>query len=62
MADAMSLARRRREVGPRGVLPYARHISDTVVALDSGALMVAFKLEGAAYETADTADLNDWHL
>lgn len=62
MADAMSLARRRREVGPRGVLPYARHISDTVVALDSGALMVAFRLEGAAYETADTADLNDWHL
>lgn len=62
MADGTTRARLRREASVHAALPYARHVSDTVVALDSGALMVGFQLDGAAYETADVADLNDWHM
>jgi type IV secretion system protein VirB4 len=32
-----------------------------VVALDTGALMMSFRLSGASFETADIRDLNDWH-
>src|SRR6185312_1168568 len=42
-------------------LPYARHLTDRIVALDSGALMMSFRLDGASFETADVRDLNDWH-
>jgi type IV secretion system protein VirB4 len=43
------------------MLPYARHVTDQVVALDTGALMMCFRLDGASFETADIRDLNDWH-
>ena len=49
-----------RELDPARVLPYARHVNDQVIALDSGALMMAFALDGASFETADIRDLNDW--
>ncbi|WP_420469950.1 VirB4 family type IV secretion/conjugal transfer ATPase [Brevundimonas sp. FT23042] len=62
MADRASLSRRRREPLARPNLPFARHVSDAVVALDNGALMMSFQLDGAAFETADTRDLNDWHI
>lgn len=52
----------RREGDARSHLPYARHVNDHVVALDSGALMLVFQIEGASFETADARDLNDWHL
>jgi len=50
-----------REAGPRAVLPYARHLTSQIIRLDSGALMMSFRLEGASFETADTQDLNDAH-
>jgi type IV secretion system protein VirB4 len=50
-----------RELEARGVLPYARHLTDRVLQLDSGALATSFRLEGASFETADVADLNDAH-
>ena len=50
-----------RETELGGALPYARHVSDYVVALDSRALMICFKLDGASFETADVRDINDWH-
>src|SRR6185437_15376931 len=50
-----------RELEPRATLPYARHLTDRIVALDSGALMMSFRLDGASFETADVRDLNDWH-
>ena len=49
----------RREVDVRTYLPYARHVSSQVTALDSGALMMSWRLDGASFETADPADLND---
>ena len=54
--------RLRRESDARSHLPYARHVNDHVVALDSGALMLVFQIQGASFETADARDLNDWHL
>lgn len=39
-----------------------KKVNDHVVVLDSGALMIAFQLQGAAFETADPRDLNDWHI
>ncbi len=62
MAEGASLSRRRREPGPRPHLPYARHVNAAVIALDNGALMMSFQLLGAAFETADARDLNDWHV
>lgn len=53
--------RMRAELEPRSYLPYARHVSDTVIALDTRALMMSFRLSGASFETADIRDLNDLH-
>lgn len=51
--------RRELEAGAR--LPFARHLTETVIALDTGALMMSFRLDGASFETADIRDLNDRH-
>lgn len=50
-----------RELDPARVLPYARHVNDRVIALDTGALMLSLALDGVAFETADARDLNDLH-
>lgn len=50
-----------RETDPRGLLPYARQVTEQIVGLDTQALMISFQLEGASFETADIRDLNDWH-
>jgi type IV secretion system protein VirB4 len=52
----------RREHDPHGALPYGRHVTGQVVALDTQSLMMSFQLDGAAFETADVGDLNDWHI
>jgi type IV secretion system protein VirB4 len=62
VADARPTpARLRKEGEALTGLPYSRHAADDVVVLDSGALMMAFQIQGAAYETADSRDQNDWH-
>ena len=50
-----------REAAPEKFLPYARHIDEQMVALDSGDIMLTFELTGRAFETSDVRDLNDWH-
>ena len=60
--DSISPTRLRRETAVGSQLPYARHVNDHVVALDSGALMLVFQIDGASFETADARDLNDWHI
>ncbi|MBN9319864.1 MAG: transporter, partial [Caulobacterales bacterium] len=50
-----------REPSAEAHLPYARHVSEHVIVLDNGAMMMSFQLEGASFETADVRDLNDWH-
>jgi type IV secretion system protein VirB4 len=51
----------KRETEAAQNLPYARHVTEQIIALDDGALMVSLRLDGASFETADIADLNDWH-
>ena len=50
-----------RELEVRERLPYAHHLTDRIVRLDNGALLMSFRLDGASFETADIRDLNDWH-
>jgi type IV secretion system protein VirB4 len=50
-----------REATPEKFLPYARHVNEEMVALDSGDIMLTFEMQGRAFETADVRDLNDWH-
>lgn len=62
MVEAVSRSSLKREPSAKAALPYSRHVTDAVVALDNGALMMMFQLDGAAFETADPRDLNDWHI
>lgn len=39
-------------------LPYAHHVSDRIVALRDGTLMLVMRLSGLLFETADSDDLN----
>lgn len=59
--DRRARAALRSEAEPHPALPYARHATPEVVALDNQALMLCFALDGASFETADSRDLNDWH-
>ena len=51
----------KREGEPVVPLPYSRHVTDQIIALDTGALMAMVQLDGASFETADIRDLNDAH-
>jgi type IV secretion system protein VirB4 len=42
-------------------LPYTRHITGSVVGMRSGRMLAVLELEGAAFETADRAELNGLH-
>ena len=59
--NAVPLKVAQREADPAKFLPYARHLNEDMVALDSGDIMLTFELQGRAFETADVRDLNDWH-
>src|ERR1700759_3352162 len=49
-------ARRERPAGD--VLPYARHIDDVTLAARDGQQIQVLHLQGFAFETADTQELN----
>jgi type IV secretion system protein VirB4 len=51
----------RGELEPEALLPFSRHVTSSIIALDTGALMMSVRLDGASFETADTAELNAWH-
>jgi type IV secretion system protein VirB4 len=42
-------------------VPYAAHVSPTVVSTTFGDYVQAFRLAGASFETCDDATLNNWH-
>ena len=50
------IAHREAPAGAR--LPYARHIDDATIETRDGMIMQIIKIEGLAFETADTEDLN----
>ena len=39
-------------------IPYLRHMSDTVIGLENGALLSVIKLDGLFFQTEDQAELN----
>lgn len=49
------------ERDPAQYLPFARHVTDNIIALDNGEYMAVFSLSGIAFETADISTINDWH-
>lgn len=49
---------RRREYGMSMHIPYLRHVTDTVVRLDTGGLLSVIKLDGLLFQTEDQAELN----
>ncbi|WP_336294022.1 VirB4 family type IV secretion/conjugal transfer ATPase [Bartonella sp. CB169] len=51
----------KREKQPEEIIPYVRHVSKQIIALNSRALMATIALEGINFETADIADLNIFH-
>ncbi|HEY8616092.1 VirB4 family type IV secretion/conjugal transfer ATPase [Phenylobacterium sp.] len=61
LARGLPAAALLRETAPEPRLPYARHVTPQVLALDSGALMISFRLDGASFETADPDEINGWH-
>lgn len=56
-----NLKLRQRELEPDLYIPYLRHVSETVISLRSGALMIVLQLEGISFETEDTHELNTLH-
>ncbi len=47
-----------RETGIAKHLPYAAHVDDKTIQLKDGGFMQSFQLDGFAFETADTEELN----
>ncbi|OOG75093.1 transporter [Sinorhizobium sp. A49] len=50
-----------RELQPETFIPYVRHVDETIIGLDSRAMMTVIALEGIAFETADPLDINALH-
>jgi type IV secretion system protein VirB4 len=51
----------RRELMAADHIPYAAHVSPTVVRTALGDYLQAFRLSGATFECNDDTELNNWH-
>src|ERR1700722_12293697 len=51
----------RREQMVERCIPYAAHVAEHVVRLESGDYVQVFRLGGASFESADDVQLNNWH-
>ncbi|RTM10862.1 MAG: VirB4 family type IV secretion/conjugal transfer ATPase [Hyphomicrobiales bacterium] len=59
IADELGFGRERRRERPIAThVPYMRHLSDTVIGLESGAVLSVIKLDGLFFQTEDQAELN----
>ena len=47
-----------REQSAGSRLPYAHHVNDRVVRLRDGTLMLAIRMQGLLFETAETEEIN----
>jgi type IV secretion system protein VirB4 len=56
LATLAQIAHREAPAGAR--LPYARHIDDATIETRDGMILQVIKIDGLAFETADTEDLN----
>src|SRR5580700_4858530 len=51
----------RREPSAARCIPYTAHVADGVVRMEAGDYLQVFRLGGASFESADDAELNNWH-
>jgi type IV secretion system protein VirB4 len=51
----------RREITAAERIPYSAHVAPTVVKTSFGDFLQVFRLQGAAFESNDDAELNNWH-
>ena len=51
----------RRELLVSRHIPYTAHVAESVVKTAAGDYIQVFRLGGASFESADDADLNNWH-
>jgi type IV secretion system protein VirB4 len=59
IAEELGFGRERRRERPMAVhIPYMRHLADTVIGLESGAILSIIKLDGLFFQTEDQAELN----
>ena len=59
VAEELGFGReRRRERAMATHIPYLRHLADTVIGLESGAILSVIKLNGLFFQTEDQAELN----
>ncbi len=51
----------RNEEETSAFIPYSSHVTRNTVKLESGDYLQTIRLQGAAHESADIADINIWH-
>ena len=51
----------RRELSAAERIPYTAHVTPCVIRTAFGDYVQAFRLGGAGFESADDAQLNNWH-
>ncbi len=49
------------EVEASSFIPYSSHVTENTIKLESGDFLQIIKLQGAAHESADVEDVNNWH-
>jgi type IV secretion system protein VirB4 len=61
MATATHHATFKKEIPTKDFIPYGNHVTKNVIKLVDGNYLAIFKCQGAAHESADASDLNQWH-
>ena len=57
--EELGFGREQRRERPMSThIPYLRHVSDTVIGLESGSILSVIKLDGLFFQTEDQAELN----
>ena len=51
----------RNEETTSAFIPYSSHVSKSVVKLTNGDYIQTIRMQGAAHESADAQDINNWH-
>ncbi|MGB7816294.1 MAG: VirB4 family type IV secretion/conjugal transfer ATPase [Methylotenera sp.] len=62
MGEMFSFAKAlKSEVEAASFIPYSSHVAENTIKLVNGDFMQIIKLQGAAHESADIDDINNWH-
>lgn len=51
----------KNEVESASFIPYSSHVTENTIKLVNGDFLQVIKLQGAAHESADIEDINNWH-